>query len=56
MLLSTNNDEQRGLSLVVGGYASTAALGGTRKGRAHRLPVERVGDLVFSGLALAQLL
>ena len=37
--------EQRGLSLVVGGYASTATLGGTKEGRAHRLPVERVGDL-----------
>src|SRR5215203_6019681 len=37
--------EQRGLSLMVGGYASTATLGGAREGRAHRLPVERVGDL-----------
>jgi hypothetical protein len=53
MFLSTNNE----ICLWwLEGMASTAALGGTRKGRAHRLPVERVGDLVFSGLALAQLL
>src|SRR5215218_7073352 len=37
--------EQRGLSLVVGGYASTAMLGGTKEGRAHPWPVGRVGDL-----------
>src|SRR5215218_10559980 len=44
--------EQRGLSLVVGGYASTATLGGTKEGRAHRLPDERVGDLdvLWAGL------
>jgi len=30
---------------MVGGYASTATLGETKEGRAHQLPVERVGDL-----------
>src|SRR5215203_293774 len=45
--------EQRGLSLVVGGYASTATLGGTKEGRAHRLPVKCVGDLAVLWASLS---